>query len=517
MFQKKGDRALQKSPGDVVSPAVLMPERVADEDTDNLLKLAAGLGRLGAWSVELADRALTWSDEVCAILDLPARHRPTFEEGLRFAAPEYRAAVRAAFDRCAQCGHPYDLQVQAVTARGRRIWVRAIGQPGYDEHGHIVRVHGAFQDITSLVQVHEEKRQLAERLTVTLESLTDGFYVLDHQWRFTYLNAEAARVMGICRRESLGKVLWDLFPEAVETVFYREFERALAENVSIEVEGYYEPLDLWVQLRASPSSFGLAVSFRDITKRKRAEQQVRRLNAELEDRVQRRTAELRSAMKDLEMFAYAVAHDLRTPMCAGKAFTRALQATEQCKLSGQGTEYLQKIQDALQYMDDMTVSLLGLAKLSNAPLRREAVDLSAIATKILDVQRVATPARDVKVSVQDGLLASADRTLVAEVLMNLIGNAWKFTRGRKKARIEVGARNGASGDCVFYVKDNGPGFAMHAAERLFDPFVRLDTEVEGSGIGLATVHKIVTRHGGRVWAKAAVGRGACFFFTLPDT
>lgn len=482
-----------------------------------LLKLAAGLGRFGGWSVELCAHTVHWSDEVCGILDVPAGHQPTLEGTLQFAAPEFIPVVSDAFLRCARFGQPYDLQVQAITATGRRIWVRAIGQPCRDEHGCIVRVHGAFQDITPLVQVHEEKRLLAERLSVTLESMTEGLYVVDQEWRITYANSEAARVMGIRRGEAVGRILWDVFPEAVGTIFHREFERALCTHRPVEFESHYKPLDLWVQVRAYPSSFGLTVAFHDITKRRQAELEVRRLNAELEERVHVRTQALQEANRDLETFAYAVAHDLRTPLCAGKAFAQALLKLERGKLSADGDAHVQRIIESLRYMDDMTQALLGLAKLSSASLRREKVDLSVIAGKILRVHRVTEPSRDVQVSIERDLCIHADRVLITQVLLNLIGNAWKFTRHARPARIEVGAAPGPGGQRAIYVRDNGAGFDMAAAARLFDPFVRLHSprEYEGSGIGLATVHKIVARHGGTVWAEAATDRGACFYFTIP--
>jgi len=498
--------------------AIAPPERL-DAGAETLLKLATGLGRLGAWSLELATGEISWSDEVCAIHDVPPGYRCTGEEALAFYAPEHRDPISRAFERCIQRGHPFDLQLRIVTRRDRQVWVRAIGQPGYDEDGAIVSVHGAFQDITPLVQAAEDKRLLAERLTMTLESMTEGFYTVDHEWRLTYMNAEAERNLQLARRRVLGKSLWEVFPEAVGTVFDREFHRAVATREAVEFEEYYPPIDIWVQVRAYPSALGLAVSFRDVSKRRRAEQEVRRLNAELEQRVLARTAELLEANRDLEAFAYAVAHDLRTPLCAGRAFALAVERSEGGRLGPEGAGYLRNLRESLQYMDDMTQSLLALARLSKAAVRRETLDLGAVARKVLGVLRQGDPARELECSVQDGLVAAADRVLVTEVLMNLLGNAWKFTRHTAGARIEVGAREDAGGERIFFVRDNGAGFDMATAQRLFEPFVRLhgQAEFEGTGVGLATVHKIITRHDGRAWAEAAVGQGATFFFTLGPT
>jgi PAS domain S-box-containing protein len=490
-------------------------ERLRNE-AETLLKLAAGLGRLGAWSIELEGPRLTWSDEVCAIHDVPPGFQCTVRQALDFYAPMDRPKLQHAFERCRDHGYPFDLELRIVTARGRLIWVRSIGQPGYDENGSIVRVHGACQDITRIIQATEDKRLLAERLTMTLESMTEGFYTVDREWRFTYLNGEAERVLLLDRSDTIGKVLWDVFPQAVGTPFQCEYEKAMTTHRMVELEEYYPPLDIWVQVRAYPSALGLAVSFRDITQRRRAEQEVLRLNAELEERVLCRTAELEAANKELDSFAHAVAHDLRTPLCAIKAFVHVLKETERDTLSANGKVYLERIGESTEQMAAMTVSLLALSRLSKAAVQREPVDLAAVARRIVADMGEGEPLRRVEVSVDHDLRVDADRVLVGQVLQNLLCNAWKFTRHATAARIDVGAALGPDGERVFFVKDNGAGFDMSFAQRLFEPFCRLhgQAEFEGTGVGLATVHRIITRHDGRIWAEAAEDRGAAFYFTL---
>ena len=308
-----------------------------------------------------------------------------------------------------------------------------------------------------------------------------------------------------------------MFPEAAGSIFQVEFERAVRTGRPVQLEEYYAPQDLWVFVRAYPSSFGLAVAFSDISTCRRAQEEARRLNTELEQRVLERTAALQAANQELESFAHAVAHDLRTPMCAARSFTYALQATERGRLSAEALEHVQQIHSSLQYMDDMTEKLLGLAKLSQSTIQCETVDLSMIARGILEGHGHNEPWRKVRVEVEDGVTVFADRVLVTQVLQNLLANAWKFTRDTTAARIAFGTRTDADGQQLVFVEDNGPGFDMQQAKRLFQPFVQLHTDETfgGSGIGLATVKKIISRHAGTVWAEAVAGKGACFYFTLP--
>jgi PAS domain S-box-containing protein len=491
---------------------------VATPATQALREVAARLSRLGGWSAELETAVLSLSQEACSILEVPAGFQCSFEDALAFCDPQDQHALVDAFRRCAAASRPFDIQLGIVSARGRRARVRVMGEPVYAAPGAVARVQGALQDITALVHVHDENTLLAERLATTLESMTEGFYVLDHQWTITYANSEAARVMGMGRTEVVGRNLWHIFPEALGTIFHHDFERALQTGRPVEFESYYEPLRIWVQVRAFPSSFGLAVAFKDVTQRRWAEEEVARLNADLEQRVLERTAELRAANRELEAFAYAIAHDLRTPLCAGKAFAHALELSDRDRVSADGRDHLRRIGEALEFMDDMTQGLLSLAHLSKAAIRRERVDLARLARDIVAMLGATDPAREVEVRVQPDLVATGDRVLLGEALLNLIGNAWKFTRGTRDARIEVGATANAEGKRTFFVKDNGPGFDMEDSACLFEPFVRLhDADgFEGTGIGLATVRKIIWRHGGSIRVESARGSGACFSFSLPD-
>ena len=257
---------------------------------------------------------------------------------------------------------------------------------------------------------------------------------------------------------------------------------------------------------------------RDVTKRKRAEAEINALNTQLEDKVRQRTAELEAANQELEAFSYSVAHDLRAPLRSIDGFSHLLEKTIAIETAERSRHYMDRIRAGVRQMGELTDGLLSLAQVSRTSLKNETVDLGAVAATVLQICGEQDPVRKVKVDVQSGMLAVGDPALLRQVMENLIGNAWKFTAHANDANIWIGQlpEDGAS-MTTFYVRDNGAGFDMAYVEKLFGTFQRLHSpgEFSGTGIGLATTHRIVTRHGGRIWAHGEVGEGATFFFTLP--
>jgi signal transduction histidine kinase len=240
------------------------------------------------------------------------------------------------------------------------------------------------------------------------------------------------------------------------------------------------------------------------------------LFAELEARVAARTRELELANRDLEAFSYSVAHDLRAPLRAMGHFAVAILEDYGDRIDSVGRDYLARIQRGGDQMQAIIDGLLALARLTKKDILRERVDLGAIASTVVGSLADGQPGRTIDVVIAPEMNAVGDPVLIRALYENLIGNAWKFTRHRERARIEIGVEQ-REGERVYYVRDNGAGFDQSFVDKLFAPFQRLHaaTEFEGSGIGLATAHKIVSRHGGRIWAEGATGEGATLRFTLP--
>ncbi|HJV34811.1 PAS domain S-box protein [Geomonas sp.] len=254
---------------------------------------------------------------------------------------------------------------------------------------------------------------------------------------------------------------------------------------------------------------------RNITARKEAEEALCRLNDALDRRVAERTAQLEAAMREQEAFSYSVSHDLRAPLRHINSFSAILLEDYADLLPPEGSDYLLRICKATRRMGVLIDNLLELSRVSRVVVNRSPVDLSALAAKIVLMFREIEPERQVEVDIAPDLSAHCDKSLVRQVLENLVGNAWKYTSNEEVARIEVGQRTSEQGP-IYFVVDNGVGFEMEYREKLFAPFQRLHgAEFEGNGIGLATAQRIVERHGGAIWAEGKVGEGARFYFTLP--
>jgi len=345
-----------------------------------------------------------------------------------------------------------------------------------------------------------------------LESITDAFVACDRDLRVTYVNERMAAFYGRKREEIVGTNVREYlgYPGGEHVV--AAFRSALDDDRPATFETQ-TPNRRWYEGRVYPWMNGVACYIRDVTRRKLDDLRIRELNTELERRVRERTLQLEAANKELESFAYSVSHDLRAPLRAIDGFSQVLEEDFGDQLNETARGYLGRIRAAARRMAELIDALLQLARIARHSMSFQDVDLSALAASVCEDLRESDP-RDVIVEIEPGLRASGEPALLRAALQNLIGNAWKFTRKTPAPLIRVGRTS----EGEFFVSDNGAGFDMAYAGKLFGAFQRLHSadEFEGTGIGLATVARIIHRHGGIIRAEGEVGKGATFYFTLPE-
>ena len=377
-------------------------------------------------------------------------------------------------------------------------------------------------------RTEEEIAANEARKTSILQAALDCIITMDAEGRVVEFNPAAERTFGYLQHEAVGRPLVDLIIPSDLRQAHREGlvehrktgqQRVLGRRIEtrgVRRNGEQFPIELTITHIQGDGGRTLFTGFlRDISDRKRAEASSRRLHVELEDRVQQRTAQLQAAIDELEAFSYSVSHDLQAPLRSIEGFSRALVEDQGPSLPLESRRHLDRICAATNRMAQLIDDLLILSRVSREDLTRERVDVSDVVAGIAGTLRHREPDRSVTLVITPSMMACADARLLRVALENLLDNAWKFTRDSPDARVEVGEMQDGVHQ-AFFVRDNGAGFDPTYAEKLFGPFQRLHaaTEFPGTGIGLATVRRIVHRHGGRVWADGQRGQGACFYFTL---
>jgi len=362
-----------------------------------------------------------------------------------------------------------------------------------------------------------------EQLQALIDNTNAVIYMRDLDGRYMVVNREYERLFSLHREDIVGLTDHDLFPAEIADAFRANDLWSASSGGPVQMEEVApgeDGLHTYITVKfplldSAGNAYAVAGISTDITDRKRAEEQVRQLNAELEQRVRDRTADLETTVRELDAFAYSVSHDLRAPLRSLHGFSQILLEDYDDRLDDDGRHYLERIQANVGRMGQLIDDLLKLSRATRTGLTRDTVNISALARQVIGELGNAEPHRQVETMIADGLVATGDANLIKVALDNLLSNAWKFTSKREGAVIDVGALDG-DGEEAFFVRDNGAGFDMRYAEKLFDPLQRLHTadDFEGTGIGLAIVHRIVSRHGGRIWAESVPGKGATFFFTL---
>lgn len=370
-----------------------------------------------------------------------------------------------------------------------------------------------------LAEIESQNRELQARhirLGNMVQGMGDSYFSLDADWRVTDINHRALAQMNRTREEVIGKVIWEEFPQLVESEFWKEYHRVMEDRTSASFISYLERYSIWIDARVLPQDDGVAIFYSDITKYKRAEEEVRSFNQKLEAVVAKRTRELEAANQELESFSYSVSHDLRAPLRSIHGYMNIFAEEYGSKLDEEAMRLVNIIQHNARRMGQLIDDLLSFSRLGRRELMKGTISMEDLVDSIWDELRKEQDGRDIDFTRATLPPAFADGVTMRHVWTNLLSNAVKYTGRKANAIIEVGGRE--EGDKVIYfVRDNGSGFDMQYYQKLFGVFQRLHSqeEFEGTGVGLAIVQRILHRHGGTVWADARPDKGATFYFSLP--
>ncbi len=468
------------------------------------------------------------SDQIEVITGIPAQD--FIKDSSKFydvIHPAYRDLVETELQSHRESHSLLDIEYLIITQKGQEKWVRDKATPMFDAEGQMVRINGFIEDITDRKRAEDALKTKTKELEEVFQAFPDGIVYTDTNGKIMIINDGFVHLFDFQPEEIIGQKTDRLYANLTD---YHEREKIQYNN---EARIPLEPYEIQYRRKngeifisetvgtavrnINDEPIGYLYIIRDITERKKKEDEIRRLNEELEERVSQRTTELETANKELEAFSYSISHDLRAPLRAIDGFSRAL--LEDCNdvLNDDGLMYLDRIRKNSQRMASLIDDILSLSRMTRAEMCVDSIHLSEMVESILEDLRAAHPGRTVTTTVEPGLHCAGDSQMMRLVLENLIGNAWKFTSKTDQAMIHFGAQD-LDNQTVFFVRDNGAGFDMAYADKMFGAFQRLHTvdEFEGTGVGLATVQRIINRHCGRIWAEGEISKGAVFYFTLPE-
>ncbi|MBX7174217.1 MAG: PAS domain S-box protein [Pyrinomonadaceae bacterium] len=373
-------------------------------------------------------------------------------------------------------------------------------------------------DIQERKTMEEELVKSEKRYRNTLDKMLEGVQIIGFDWKYIYVNDALAIQAKYPKEELIGYTMMEKYPGIENTELFQNFEHCFKERAPIHVENEFTFPDGskgWFELSFQPVPEGVFVLSVDITQRKHQEDEIRQLNESLEHKVIERTAELNAVNKELAAFSYSVSHDLRAPLRTLDGFSLALLEDYEDALDEMGKNYLHRIRAGSQQMAQLIDDMLTLSRVTRTEVSIGNINLSEIVKQIAANLVETQPRENVFFAIKDNVYAVADERLIRIALENLIGNAYKFTSKREFTKISFGIEQ-QDEETVYFVRDNGCGFDMAYSEKLFGAFQRFHSvqEFEGTGIGLATVQRVINRHGGKIYAESQVGEGTTFYFTL---
>jgi len=520
----------------------LLLERTRDELEDKVKKrteelrqmnerfsLATRAARLGVWDWDLQKNKLIWDDRMYELYGVKREDfAGAYEAWLQGVHPDDRAYSDEISKQARRGERPYNTEFRVVWPDNSIHYLKAYGQFVRDENGQPIRMIGINYDITERKQMVEALAAQEREFRTLAENSPDNIIRYDVNCRAVYVNPTLEKTLGSPVSEMLGTT-------PVESALIDEPEKYQAKIANVFKTGIDGEMDIVLPDRGEGVRYhnirfvaergvdgaitGVQAIGRDVTERKQAEAEIQEMNRELEKRVAERTSQLEAANKELEAFAYSVSHDLRAPLRHIDGFLELLQKRAAEKLDARSQHYMNTISDAAKRMGVLIDDLLAFSRMGRCEMAKKPIELSVLVQEIIQEYEPETQGRLIHWHITDLPTVIGDYAMLRAALTNLIANALKFTRQRQPTEIEIGCLPNQHTETIIFIRDNGVGFDMTYADKLFGVFQRLHRadEFEGSGIGLASVRQIINRHGGRTWAEGEVNKGAVFYFSLPQT
>jgi len=495
------------------------------ENSEMHFRSAITSAEIVTWEWNLESNTLTWSDNVNALLEQAPSDFTAYQELVHH---DDIAQVLHSIDTSLKQGRALDIDHRIIVGNNREKWLRMKGRFIESNDDNVNKFMGVILDVTPEKHALIENRQIHSRLNMHIQQTPLGVIEMDRNCNVVEWNPAAEKIFGYTKREVLGKFAIDLIvPQKIKVsvsdiwnslVTNTGGKRAIHENLTksgklIICNWYNTPL-----VNDKGEVVAVACIVEDITHRIKIEQELESHREHLEDLVNRRTHEITRINRELQAFSYSISHDLRAPLRAIDGFSQILIEDYAKILDDTAKSYLNRVRKGAQNMATLIDDLLKLSRISRGQVNKKMLDLSDVANEVVEKLSQDYPHRIVETKIEKNLTAYADRGLIQVALENLLGNAWKYSSVHPNALVEFKKVRQDSKETVYVVSDNGVGFDMKFVDKLFGAFQRLhekDKQFEGSGIGLATVQRIIRLHGGRVWAEGKVNQGAMFYFSLP--